>query len=135
MSPVLNFLWRPATVSEVGVGTIAAGVAKGKADVVLISGAIGEHGVAVMSVRDGIDFDTPVRSDTAPLHELVAEMIATSGRDIDLEVDGGLAVPTVAAPAEAGANVVVAGSAVFKDPDGFHHAISAIRDAALAARA
>ena len=50
-------------------------------DVVLISGAIGEHGVAVMSVRDGIDFDTPVRSDTAPLHELVAEMIAT-GADI-----------------------------------------------------
>ena len=37
-------------MSEVGVGTIAAGVAKAHADVVLISGTMGDHGIAIMSV-------------------------------------------------------------------------------------
>ena len=90
--------------------------------------------VLVMTVNPGFGGQAYIETMEHKIRQ-VAEMIATSGRDIDLEVDGGLAVPTVAAPAQAGANVVVAGSAVFKDPDGFHHAISAIRDAALAARA
>ncbi len=73
-------------INTTGVGVVPDGVdirpdRARPGDVVLISGAIGEHGVAVMSVRDGIDFDTPVRSDTAPLPALVADMIAT-GADI-----------------------------------------------------
>jgi hydrogenase expression/formation protein HypE len=50
-------------------------------DVVIISGDIGVHGVAVMSCRAGLEFATTVTSDTAPLNGLVAAMIET-GADI-----------------------------------------------------
>ncbi|AEV76085.1 hydrogenase expression/formation protein HypE [Mycolicibacterium rhodesiae NBB3] len=50
-------------------------------DVVIVSGDIGVHGVAVMSCREGLEFGTTVASDTAPLHGLVAAMIDT-GADI-----------------------------------------------------
>jgi hydrogenase expression/formation protein HypE len=50
-------------------------------DVVIVSGDIGVHGVAVMSCREGLEFATTVASDTAPLHGLVAAMIET-GADI-----------------------------------------------------
>ena len=50
-------------------------------DVVIVSGDIGVHGVAVMSCREGLEFATTVASDTAPLHGLVAAMI-DSGADI-----------------------------------------------------
>lgn len=62
-------------------------------DVVIISGDIGLHGVAVMSCRDGLQFGTDVASDTAPLHDLVATMIDT-GADIHMMRDptrGGVA--------------------------------------------
>jgi hydrogenase expression/formation protein HypE len=39
-------------------------------DRVLVSGTIGDHGVAIMSVREGIEFETALESDTAPLHDL-----------------------------------------------------------------
>ena len=44
-------------------------------DVVIVSGDIGVHGVAVMSCREGLEFGTAVASDTAPLHGLVAAML------------------------------------------------------------
>lgn len=50
-------------------------------DTVLISGDIGVHGVAVLSCREGLEFGTTVRSDTAPLHALVAAMLST-GADV-----------------------------------------------------
>lgn len=50
-------------------------------DVVIVSGDIGVHGVAVLSCREGLEFGTTVASDTAPLHGLVAAMIAT-GADL-----------------------------------------------------
>jgi len=50
-------------------------------DVVIVSGDIGVHGVAVMSCREGLEFVTTVASDTAPLHGLVAAMVDT-GADI-----------------------------------------------------
>src|SRR4051794_22166517 len=62
-------------------------------DVVIISGDIGVHGVAVMSCREGLEFATTVSSDTAPLHGLVAAMLDT-GADIHVLRDptrGGLA--------------------------------------------
>jgi len=46
---------------------------------VIVSGDLGVHGVAVMSCREGLEFGTPVRSDSAPLHGLVAAMLATGG--------------------------------------------------------
>jgi hydrogenase expression/formation protein HypE len=45
-------------------------------DVVIVSGPVGEHGIAVMSVREGLEFGTELRSDTAPLNGLVATMLA-----------------------------------------------------------
>jgi hydrogenase expression/formation protein HypE len=50
-------------------------------DVVIVSGDVGVHGVAVMSCREGLEFGTTVSSDTAPLNGLVAAMIDT-GADI-----------------------------------------------------
>ncbi|MCC6454836.1 MAG: hydrogenase expression/formation protein HypE [Caldilineaceae bacterium] len=47
-------------------------------DVVIVSGEIGLHGIAVMSVRAGLTFDTAIMSDCAPLHSLVASMLATT---------------------------------------------------------
>lgn len=73
-------------VNTAGVGVVPAGVDIGPerarpGDVVIVSGDIGEHGVAIMSVREGIDFGTEVRTDSAPLHHLVAAMLDAAGPD------------------------------------------------------
>jgi hydrogenase expression/formation protein HypE len=68
-------------ISTTGVGVVAAGVHIGgdqarAGDVVLVSGTLGEHGVAVLSSRALLDFETSIESDTAALHGLVAELLA-----------------------------------------------------------
>jgi len=67
-------------VNTTGLGTVPAGfdlrpqrVAPG--DLIVLSGSLAEHGVAVLSVRDGLGFECDVRSDSAPLHDLVAQML------------------------------------------------------------
>jgi hydrogenase expression/formation protein HypE len=45
-------------------------------DVVLVSGTMGDHEIAVMSVRKGLTFETEIKSDTAPLNGLVESMMA-----------------------------------------------------------
>jgi hydrogenase expression/formation protein HypE len=85
-------------LNTAGVGVVDAGVTIGPTlaapgDAVIISGDIGVHGVAVMSVRSGLEFETTVSSDTAPLHGLVAAMLAT-GADVHVLRDptrGGVA--------------------------------------------
>jgi hydrogenase expression/formation protein HypE len=67
-------------IATTGVGVVPAGVAIGGAgalpgDVLLISGTIGEHGVAVLSQRESLAFETAIVSDTAALHTLVAAML------------------------------------------------------------
>lgn len=44
-------------------------------DAILVSGDLGSHGVAVLSVREGLTFDGSVESDSAPLHHIVADLI------------------------------------------------------------
>jgi len=44
-------------------------------DIILLSGTIGDHGVAIMSLRENLSFETTIESDTAALHGLVASMI------------------------------------------------------------
>lgn len=44
-------------------------------DAVIVSGEIGAHGIAVLSVREGLEFGSEIESDTAPLHGLVAALL------------------------------------------------------------
>jgi ribulose-phosphate 3-epimerase len=65
----------------------------------------------------------------------VRSMILAAGADADVEVDGGIGPNTVAGAAAAGANALVAGSALFRDPAGLEHAVTDLRARAEAARA
>jgi len=70
-------------ITTTGVGVVPEGVTISGSrarpgDRILVSGPLGEHGVAVMACREGLEFASEVRSDTAPLHELVATMIAAA---------------------------------------------------------
>jgi hydrogenase expression/formation protein HypE len=47
---------------------------------VLVSGTLGDHGIAVMSCRDGLEFETELASDSAPLVDLVATLLAAAPR-------------------------------------------------------
>ncbi|MFQ3660871.1 MAG: hydrogenase expression/formation protein HypE [Chloroflexaceae bacterium] len=83
-------------ISTTGLGLIPAGVRVGPelaqpGDVVLISGAIGVHGVAILSVREGLEFGATIASDTAPLHDMVAALL-----------DQGCAVHTLRDPTRGG---------------------------------
>lgn len=62
-------------------------------DRIVVSGTIGDHGIAIMSLREGIEFDTPLRSDTAALHELTQTALeaAPSLRCMRDPTRGGLA--------------------------------------------
>ncbi|GAB4408861.1 MAG: hydrogenase expression/formation protein HypE [Anaerolineae bacterium] len=67
-------------INTAGIGLVPPGVhiAADRArpgDVILVSGTIGDHGMAIMSVREGLDFETTLVSDSAPLHTLVAAML------------------------------------------------------------
>lgn len=67
-------------INTTGIGLILAGVdiAPHKAqpgDVVIVSGTLGDHGMAILSVREGLEFETEIQSDTAPLHGLVEAML------------------------------------------------------------
>ena len=44
-------------------------------DVIIVSGDIGVHGIAIMSVREGLEFGTQMITDSAALHPLVADML------------------------------------------------------------
>jgi hydrogenase expression/formation protein HypE len=68
-------------INTSGLGVVSPRVQVGReppraGDVVICSGTIGDHGMAVMSVREGLEFDAPIESDSAPLHGLVAAMLA-----------------------------------------------------------
>ena len=45
-------------------------------DAILVSGTMGDHGVAIMSSRANLEFETSMESDSAALHGLVADMVA-----------------------------------------------------------
>ncbi|MCL4395601.1 MAG: hydrogenase expression/formation protein HypE [Chloroflexi bacterium] len=86
-------------INTAGVGLISPGVhiAPARArpgDRVLINGPIAAHGIAVMSVREGLEFETAVESDSAPLNALVARVLAVGGEAVHVLRDptrGGVA--------------------------------------------
>jgi len=70
-------------INTSGIGVIPDGVNIGPTlarpgDKILISGPIAVHGIAIMSVREGLEFETEIASDTAPLNGLVETMLAAS---------------------------------------------------------
>jgi hydrogenase expression/formation protein HypE len=72
-------------INTAGVGIVPADLRLGPhlaqpGDAVIVSGRIGDHGIAILSVRDGMEFETPVVSDSAALHDLVATILATNPR-------------------------------------------------------
>jgi hydrogenase expression/formation protein HypE len=69
-------------VNTSGIGKIPDGVNISgtnarEGDVVIVSGTIGDHGIAVLSAREGLGFETTLESDVAPLNHLVSAMIGT----------------------------------------------------------
>jgi hydrogenase expression/formation protein HypE len=67
-------------INTSGVGQPLPGVRMGSArvapgDQLLVSGTLGDHGVAILSTREGLSFDGELRSDTAPLYSLVSTML------------------------------------------------------------
>ena len=74
-------------INTAGVGSLLPGTRVDPAriepgDVILVNGPIAEHGLAVMSVREGIEFETELRSDAAPLNHLLAELFGAAGVDV-----------------------------------------------------
>jgi len=70
-------------INTAGIGVVPTGVNISAAnatpgDKIIISGNIGDHGIAVMSQREGLRFHVPINSDCAPLNKLVEEMLAVS---------------------------------------------------------
>lgn len=68
-------------ITTTGIGVVPPGVAPSgdraaAGDVILVSGTMGDHGVAIMSTRKNLGFETEVLSDAASLHGLVAAMVA-----------------------------------------------------------
>ncbi|MCD8316279.1 MAG: hydrogenase expression/formation protein HypE [Eggerthellaceae bacterium] len=66
-----------------GIGFIAPGIDLSGAycrpgDKVLLSGSLGDHGIAIMSCREGLSFSTSLESDAAPLNHLIAEVLAAA---------------------------------------------------------
>lgn len=66
-----------------GVGALAEGVNLGGAqirpgDVVLVSGTLGDHGITIMSCREGLNFSANIESDAAPLNHLIADVLAAA---------------------------------------------------------
>jgi len=68
-------------INTAGIGIVPDGLELGPelirpGDVVIASGTIGDHGIAIMTHREGIEMDVPVTSDCAPLHSLVEDMLS-----------------------------------------------------------
>ncbi|HEX4077129.1 MAG TPA: hydrogenase expression/formation protein HypE [Candidatus Acidoferrales bacterium] len=71
-------------VNTSGIGLVPPGVRLSAdqarpGDCVLLSGTIGDHGITILSQREGLEFESAIASDTAALHTLVASMLGASG--------------------------------------------------------
>lgn len=107
-------------ISTTGVGVVDAGVNIAGAnarpgDVLLLSGSIGDHGVAVMSKRESLEFETAILSDTAALHTLVAAMLEAAPGGVRVLRDptrGGLATTLNEIAGQSGVGMVLEEAAI-----------------------
>jgi hydrogenase expression/formation protein HypE len=70
-------------INTTGIGAVPDGLCLSAdqarpGDCVILSGSIGEHGIAILAEREGLEFDTPVGSDSAALHTLTAAMLTAA---------------------------------------------------------
>ena len=101
-------------ITTSGIGAVGPGIEINPAravpgDRIIINGPIALHGIAIMSVREGLEFETRVESDTAPLNGLVEAMLAAS-RDIHVLRDptrGGLASTLNEIAGSSGAGITI----------------------------
>ncbi len=89
--------------------------------------------VLVMTVNPGFGGQAYIPTMEPKIAE-VRRMVLEGGHDVDIEVDGGIGPNTIEAAAAAGANVLVAGSALYRDPEGLTHAVSQLRQIAESTR-
>ena len=106
-------------ITTTGVGVVAPGAAlSGRrarvGDAIVLSGTLGDHGMAVMAARDPLAFSAPIASDTAALHTLVAAMQA-SGAELHVLRDptrGGLAATLNEIAQQSGVGMLLQESAI-----------------------
>ena len=107
-------------ISTTGVGVVAPGVHISGSharpgDVIVLSGTLGDHGVAVMSQRASLEFETTIESDTAALHTLVAAMLAAAPGGVRVLRDptrGGLATTLNEIAGQSGVGMVLEETAI-----------------------
>ncbi len=86
-------------ITTAGVGVLRAGIQVGPhraqpGDAVIVSGTIGDHGMAIMSVREGLEFESQIRTDCAALNGMIADVLDAAGAAVHAMRDptrGGLA--------------------------------------------
>jgi len=89
----------------------------------------GMDSLLIMTVNPGFGAQEFIPS-TIPKIRRARDMFAAAGRpDIDIQVDGGIDIDTCRTVVEAGANVLIAGNAIFRGPEGAESAIAQLRDA------
>lgn len=106
-------------INTTGVGVVAEGIELSGAnckpgDKILISGTIGDHGIAIMSTREGLSFSTTIESDAAPLNHLISNVLgaAPGVRCFRDPTRGGLASTLNELASQSGVSMVVRESAV-----------------------
>lgn len=89
--------------------------------------------VLVMTVNPGFGGQAYIATMEPKIAEL-RRLVIDRGLDVDIEVDGGIGPSTIAGATAAGANVLIAGSALYRDPKGLEHAVADLRERAEAAQ-
>ena len=100
-----------------GLDLTASNVRTGQA--ILVSGSMGDHGIAVMSMRENLEFETEIVSDSAALHGLVADMVAAVPRLAVLRdpTRGGLSATLNEIATAAGVGMMLDEAAIPVSPD------------------
>lgn len=106
-------------INTAGVGVLAEGVDLSSAncepgDKVLVSGTLGDHGIAIVSIREGLEFSTDIETDAAPLNSLIADVleVAPATRCFRDPTRGGLSSTLNELASASGVTITVDESAV-----------------------
>ena len=107
-------------INTTGLGIVPKGISvsgstAAEGDRILLSGTIGDHGIAIASSREGIAFKTTVMSDSAPLNGMICELVNALGQDIHVLRDptrGGLATLLNEIASQSGVGVEIEETAI-----------------------